>query len=81
MLGDVGGPDGFSAEQQSSLNALGEEESTRIGNETNALIRQLLDEVLPTPSLSAQATKTCPGCAEDIKAAGHVCKHCGYRFN
>jgi ribosomal protein L32 len=26
------------------------------------------------------ALKTCPDCAETVRAAANVCKHCGYRF-
>jgi hypothetical protein len=28
----------------------------------------------------ASSVKTCPDCAEDVKVAAKVCKHCGYRF-
>src|SRR5215211_5498917 len=26
-------------------------------------------------------TKICPECAEEVKAAAHVCRFCGYRFD
>lgn len=28
-----------------------------------------------------EATKTCPQCAETVKLAAVVCKHCGHEFN
>ncbi len=28
----------------------------------------------------ASALKTCPECAEEVRSAARVCKHCGYRF-
>ncbi len=27
-----------------------------------------------------RGAKLCPDCAEEVKSAAHVCKHCGYRF-
>jgi hypothetical protein len=29
---------------------------------------------------SPGALKTCPDCAEEVRAAARICKHCGYRF-
>jgi Uncharacterised protein family UPF0547 len=28
----------------------------------------------------ARGSKLCPDCAEEVKVAANVCKHCGYRF-
>jgi predicted amidophosphoribosyltransferase len=28
----------------------------------------------------AEATKLCPDCAEEVKAAARVCRFCGFRF-
>jgi hypothetical protein len=32
-------------------------------------------------SVAARATKKCPDCAEEVKAAARVCHYCGYRFD
>ncbi|MDX9975912.1 MAG: zinc ribbon domain-containing protein [FCB group bacterium] len=32
------------------------------------------------PSTSHDATKVCPKCAEDVKAAAKVCRYCGHAF-
>jgi len=35
----------------------------------------------PTPAAGAPETKTCPMCAEDVKAAAVLCRFCGHRFD
>jgi hypothetical protein len=32
------------------------------------------------PEIPAIETKQCPACAEEVKAAAVICKHCGYDF-
>jgi hypothetical protein len=32
-------------------------------------------------AVAVAETKTCPDCAEDVKAAARVCRFCGYRFD
>ena len=33
-----------------------------------------------TPALSEEDEKTCPQCAEQVKAAANVCRYCGHSF-
>jgi Uncharacterised protein family UPF0547 len=42
----------------------------------------LLGSVLHRTNLGrrARGLKLCPDCAEDVKGAANVCKHCGHRF-
>ena len=37
-------------------------------------------QAVPPPALSTPE-KTCPQCAEQVKAAARVCRFCGYKFN
>jgi hypothetical protein len=44
---------------------------------------QPVTRVAPDPGLApppVAATKVCPDCAEDVKAAARVCRFCGHRF-
>ncbi len=36
--------------------------------------------VLPPPPAAASDDKTCPMCAEQVKAAALICKHCRHEF-
>lgn len=51
------------------------------------LILLALPSVKPPPALPVleandiPATKLCPECAEPVRVAAKVCRHCGYRFN
>lgn len=33
------------------------------------------------PPSNPSGLKTCPDCAEEVRAAARICKHCGYRFD
>jgi hypothetical protein len=37
--------------------------------------------ILEAPPEAPEATRRCPDCAETIKAAARVCKHCGLRLD
>lgn len=39
-----------------------------------------LSSTQPAPVASAPDTKICPRCAEEVKAAAQVCRHCGHEF-
>lgn len=48
---------------------------------TLAVTYELRDVALATPtSVTSAAEKTCPMCAEQVKAAAQVCRYCGHTF-
>jgi Uncharacterised protein family UPF0547 len=43
--------------------------------------RTMMELYGTTTPLSGGASKTCPDCAEQVKPAANVCRHCGHRFD
>lgn len=60
------------------LDKMGNEAIGPMGSYIESMMRQRrLGHVAPSTSPD---TKTCPRCAEDVKAAALVCRYCGFEF-